>query len=36
MKAFPDRFTAINEQFSGKMQDILGKIKEIDPAYPKL
>jgi hypothetical protein len=36
MKAFPDKFSTINEQFSSKMQDILSKIKEIDPAYPKL
>jgi Initiator Replication protein len=34
MRSFPDKFGLINEQFSGQMQQIIGRIKAIDPNYP--
>jgi plasmid replication initiation protein len=36
MRSFPEKFGLINEQFSGQMQHIIMKIKEIDPNYPNI
>jgi plasmid replication initiation protein len=34
MRSFPEKFARINAQFSGQMQQIMVKIKAVDPSYP--
>ena len=36
MRSFPEKFSLINQQFSGQMQHIAAKIKAIDPNHPNI